>query len=578
MILLKTTPSRKPSPALCVLVMLVFLGRSGATAQSDSNSVALLQAASTINFAAHRIKALLAAGADVNARNGIGETALILVSRNGDAASVAALLAAGADVNAKSHLGETALIEASRGGHLNVVSKLLTAGADVNATSIDGKGALDTATDGKHGGVARLLKKAGAVSHQENGLGHDDRVRLRQLIIDLSDSVPETRGTAAYQLGERRDPRAVEALIAALNDPYMKDSEYGPAAVAAAALGKIGDRRAVGPLIAALQGTAGGLRKSASRALAGLKDPRAVDPLIAALRDSSVDVRASAAAALGELQDLRAVEPLIAALKDSSANVVEFAAGALGKLHDTRAVEPLIESLKNPSSRYYAISALGEIPDPRSILPLFVMLNDNEPGAHKALENINDPRAVEPLIVALEDKSSHNRDFAAELLGKFRDPRVVNPLIAALGDLSDGPFRDDSPSARAVVALEQIGPIAVEPLIAAMADPDPAVRMNSLEALKQIDDPRAHAAAQKAKEKLSQVAASYAPLIEKGVPGSEDLLIDALNQFGDKGMAESYLNCGNPKLEKAGSAWADRSGFQVREQYGGNTVRWGDAR
>ena len=48
---------------------------------------------------------------------------------------VHALLAKGADVNAKSSGGATALMLASQDGHLEVVNALLAKGAEVNAKS-----------------------------------------------------------------------------------------------------------------------------------------------------------------------------------------------------------------------------------------------------------------------------------------------------------------------------------------------------------------------------------------------------------------------------------------------------------
>ncbi|MDD1665883.1 MAG: HEAT repeat domain-containing protein, partial [Methanomicrobiales archaeon] len=56
------------------------------------------------------------------------------------------------------------------------------------------------------------------------------------------------RWRAAEALGEARDVRAVESLIAALKDPFQDVSW-----IAAEALGKIRDPRAVEPLIAALK-------------------------------------------------------------------------------------------------------------------------------------------------------------------------------------------------------------------------------------------------------------------------------------------------------------------------------------
>ena len=55
-----------------------------------------------------------------------------------------ALLAKGADVNAKSDKGATALMAASKIGHGKVVQAVLAEGADVMAKSNEGRTALST--------------------------------------------------------------------------------------------------------------------------------------------------------------------------------------------------------------------------------------------------------------------------------------------------------------------------------------------------------------------------------------------------------------------------------------------------
>lgn len=76
-----------------------------------------------------RVKALLAAGSDVNAKDGDGGTALMMASQKGRQEVVRALLEAKADVNARAGNGTTALILALKKGHQEIVQLLKSAGA-----------------------------------------------------------------------------------------------------------------------------------------------------------------------------------------------------------------------------------------------------------------------------------------------------------------------------------------------------------------------------------------------------------------------------------------------------------------
>jgi len=74
----------------------------------------------------------------VEARHGVGFTALLWASVRGHAGIVKALLAAGADVNAANNAGMTALIYACFIGHLESARLLVAAKALVNARSTHG--------------------------------------------------------------------------------------------------------------------------------------------------------------------------------------------------------------------------------------------------------------------------------------------------------------------------------------------------------------------------------------------------------------------------------------------------------
>jgi ankyrin repeat protein len=109
------------------------------------------------------VSALIAKGADVNARNNYGWTALSHAARAGNAELVKLLLAHGADVNARDQSGWTPLMRAAMKGHVDVVRVLLEHGAAVNdQEKEEGWTALHWAAARGHGQVVALLLSHGA--------------------------------------------------------------------------------------------------------------------------------------------------------------------------------------------------------------------------------------------------------------------------------------------------------------------------------------------------------------------------------------------------------------------------------
>ena len=128
-----------------------------------------------------QVQALLDAGADINARNNYGWTALMHAARNGDpdqddrgwtalmraarmghANIVEILIQQGADLEKSDNQGWTALLWAVNQEHLSVVDALANHGADVNVKAKDGRTPLMVAISEGNDEILERLKKAGA--------------------------------------------------------------------------------------------------------------------------------------------------------------------------------------------------------------------------------------------------------------------------------------------------------------------------------------------------------------------------------------------------------------------------------
>ena len=133
-----------------------------------------------LHWAAHRddLEAaglLLGAGADVSAANRYGVAPISLAATNGSAAMIERLLAAGADSDASLLEGETALMTAARTGAVDAVRSLLDHGADPNAAEQwRGQTALMWAAAEGHAAVVRELIARGAEVDARSSAAGDD--------------------------------------------------------------------------------------------------------------------------------------------------------------------------------------------------------------------------------------------------------------------------------------------------------------------------------------------------------------------------------------------------------------------
>jgi hypothetical protein len=106
--------------------------------------------------------ALIDAGADANAVEADGTSALVWAAHQGDVGLAARLIEAGADVARANDYGATAMSEAAATGDADVLALLLEAGADPNAAYADGQTALMAVARTGRVEAAALLLEAGA--------------------------------------------------------------------------------------------------------------------------------------------------------------------------------------------------------------------------------------------------------------------------------------------------------------------------------------------------------------------------------------------------------------------------------
>ena len=165
-----------PNPAASafrrtVLAVVIVAVSAHSPAEAGRRGDSVVDAAKAKDAAA--VKALLKNGADVNAAQGDGMTALHWAASNGDAALTQMLLSAGANVRATTRLGGiTPLLLASQNGHAAVVAALIAAGADSkSATSTGATALMLAARSGSTETVTRLIETGADINAKEKGFG-----------------------------------------------------------------------------------------------------------------------------------------------------------------------------------------------------------------------------------------------------------------------------------------------------------------------------------------------------------------------------------------------------------------------
>ena len=160
------------------------------------------------------IRALIKAGADVNAKGTDGRTALWIAAWKGHGEIVNLLLESKADVNAANNYSATALIVASQNGHTGIIKALLEAKADANAAHANGQTALMQAAFSGNTEMVKLLLEARADVNAKSRVGM----------------------TALWQAVQNGHTETVKALLEAKADvnakTHLDGKDYTPLSIA----------------------------------------------------------------------------------------------------------------------------------------------------------------------------------------------------------------------------------------------------------------------------------------------------------------------------------------------------------
>ena len=155
---------RGAGPAAVVLAAVALFAVTARAAAADLPLVAAARAGD-----AARARALIAAGVDVDGRDGDGTTALHWAALNDDVETAQALIAAGARVEAANRFDATPLALAAENGGAAFLELLLDAGADPDAATPEGETALMTASRTGRADAVRVLLARGADPNRAEG-------------------------------------------------------------------------------------------------------------------------------------------------------------------------------------------------------------------------------------------------------------------------------------------------------------------------------------------------------------------------------------------------------------------------
>lgn len=385
----------------------------------------------------------------------------------------------------------------------------------------------------------------------------DNPVAVQALIKTLGDSEQPVNG-AARQALRASGARLLAALVAAqqhyvlLKTPtpgeeLRNERRCTEISALLAALGK----PAVAPLRQALLKPDYAYRLAVLHTLSRIDDPAAIDALAAVLGDTDLGMQAEALTLLGQSADPRAVPHLLVALRGSNVRLRRLAVQGLATTTSADAVDALRTALKDKDAqvRKGALFALGATRNPRGLEILISLL--------KSTEDADRRQAVETALIRYGPGAT---DTLFKVMGEEEFALTRQAIAYALKGMDDAGV-----NARLVKGIE---------------DGNRRVRESCAMGLEVMDTPEANTALDAAltARRYDIIAMVPAYYIGKGTPGSEPVLIEAMNREGGMFTAGYLLNTGNATLVHAARRWAANNGFVVsRSSHAQASVAWGSS-
>jgi HEAT repeat protein len=373
------------------------------------------------------------------------------------------------------------------------------------------------------------------------------------LINALKDSSTDVRIFSAELLGNLKDTSAVLGLI----EVYSRSRNGDEITAAGRALGKINDKRVfqqvvdriineqmhpplakdlllsfgITPAVYIMERlkkeTNSDLKNyfveiltelDSKEILRKYQDPVFIEPVLSLINDSNVSLRWSVIIFLGKSKNSVAIDPLFRIMNDNQ--VYSYVLYALSEFNTKSITDSLISIILKYSDQK-TLDGLGTLERSIRIEKLRI--------ATEALGTRKDNRIEDVLLLALKVESWSVKTTAAKNLLKYDSKKSTEGILEALGK-SNATIKKDLAKICSATKNKEI------------------IRYFDT-ALEKRD--------------LPIIAGAYKYYLQKKLDNNEGKLLDALREYGDRDMAEDYLNSGNQRFISETIGWARSKGYII---------------